>query len=294
MSARSGTPVSAVSWWRERSLLPEVQHLSHAVVSRAIPYGYRQQRFPRWYQIDHQRRGSADVWFDDDLLEVAAGEIVVYRPGIAHGGVGGVAHPGEISCVVFGFPVGDSLPGMARATCTALARAFARLPATLPATPAIAESFAIMVAEFARRGSHAELVARGAFHRLLVEVARLGERAAAAPRIQPSSPRMRETLAWIDANLGAIGSLAEVAGFMGTSVPRLRGRFLRELGCTPKAHLLRRRVQRAKRLLAEGRASVLAIALEVGFGSSQHFATTFRRLAGMTPMAYRRLAASRR
>jgi AraC-like DNA-binding protein len=48
------------------------------------------------------------------------------------------------------------------------------------------------------------------------------------------------------------------------------------------------RLEEAKRLLAGGGASVTTIALELGFPSSQHFATVFRRAVGCTPGAFAR------
>ncbi len=59
-------------------------------------------------------------------------------------------------------------------------------------------------------------------------------------------------------------------------------------GQTPKQYQLRCRLQEAKRLLHGTNQSVTAIALDLGFSSSQHFATVFRRLEGTTPSAFRR------
>jgi len=57
-------------------------------------------------------------------------------------------------------------------------------------------------------------------------------------------------------------------------------------GHSIKQHLLHLRIEEAKRLLAHGRSSVTTVAFELGFASSQHFATVFRRMVGCTPSSF--------
>ena len=58
-------------------------------------------------------------------------------------------------------------------------------------------------------------------------------------------------------------------------------------GCTPHALLLQKRVERAIVLLSDRRARVNEIAMLTGFSSPSHFVSTFHRLTGVTPAAYR-------
>lgn len=57
---------------------------------------------------------------------------------------------------------------------------------------------------------------------------------------------------------------------------------------SPTEYLNSKRLENAKRLLLESDQSVLQIALQCGFGSSQYFATVFRRQEGITPRDYRK------
>ena len=52
-----------------------------------------------------------------------------------------------------------------------------------------------------------------------------------------------------------------------------------------RAHLLR--IDEARRLLTETRMDITSIAIELGFSSSQHFASRFKNLTGRTPSDYR-------
>ena len=60
-------------------------------------------------------------------------------------------------------------------------------------------------------------------------------------------------------------------------------------GMTPHRYLLSRRIERARRLLAETNMSIAQIAYLCGFSSQAHLTIAFRRLVGHTPGGYRQL-----
>jgi len=70
--------------------------------------------------------------------------------------------------------------------------------------------------------------------------------------------------------------------------------FSRVVGVTPHQYLLRSRLRRAARLLAEGGPSITDVAYEVGFGDLSNFVRTFRRAAGISPGRFRRAASGDR
>ncbi|RYF85660.1 MAG: AraC family transcriptional regulator, partial [Chitinophagaceae bacterium] len=59
-------------------------------------------------------------------------------------------------------------------------------------------------------------------------------------------------------------------------------------GFSPMSYLINIRISMAIRLLKKPEAQVTAIALDTGFYSSQHFATTFKKLTGYTPSEFRK------
>lgn len=81
-------------------------------------------------------------------------------------------------------------------------------------------------------------------------------------------------------------SLEEIAGLVGMSRSALARLFLVCRGRPPCARFREIRLERAKKLLAEGGRSVTQVAMETGFASSQHFAGAFRRHFGRTPSHY--------
>ena len=104
-------------------------------------------------------------------------------------------------------------------------------------------------------------------------------------------PRIRRRVEdYIEANLDApirIGDLADVAGLSEFHFARM---FKAATGEAPHGFLQRRRMERAKRLLAETRMPMAELALACGFASQSHFAASFRKQAGLTPRQYRAAA----
>lgn len=63
--------------------------------------------------------------------------------------------------------------------------------------------------------------------------------------------------------------------------------FKRETGESIIRYLLKRRIEEAKRLLAEGSLPLKAIAEAVGFEDYNYFSRTFKKMAGLTPREYK-------
>jgi AraC-like DNA-binding protein len=59
------------------------------------------------------------------------------------------------------------------------------------------------------------------------------------------------------------------------------------LGVTPHQYLVRARLRRAARLLAEDDRDVTEVAYDVGFNDLSNFVRTFHRAAGVSPLKFR-------
>jgi LacI family transcriptional regulator len=75
---------------------------------------------------------------------------------------------------------------------------------------------------------------------------------------------------------------------VGLSRSVLERRFYQHLGRTPKAEILRVKIEKAKMLLVGTDHSSERIARLSGFASLEYFTTAFRRMVGMKPQAYRK------
>jgi AraC family transcriptional regulator len=88
---------------------------------------------------------------------------------------------------------------------------------------------------------------------------------------------------YVEANLEADLSLAELAAVAGLSVPHLTALFRRTMGQSLHRYVVERRVIRARALLLDSRASIAETALSVGFAHQSHLSRWMRRLLGVTP-----------
>jgi AraC family transcriptional regulator len=96
---------------------------------------------------------------------------------------------------------------------------------------------------------------------------------------------------FMEAHLDRPVALAEIAAACGLSPTHFARRFKAAMGVPPHQHLMRLRVERAKRLL-QGHLPIVEIALVCGFAHQEHLTRVFRQVTGMTPASFRRAAQS--
>lgn len=92
---------------------------------------------------------------------------------------------------------------------------------------------------------------------------------------------------YIEAHLGADITLSDLAGLLDLPIDAFARRFKATTGRAPYAYVIERRVRRAELLLTGTDMELASIGLSLGFSSQSHFTTTFRRMNGATPRAYR-------
>jgi len=95
---------------------------------------------------------------------------------------------------------------------------------------------------------------------------------------------------WIDANSHEEIDLEAAARSAGLSAFHFLRLFAKVLGVTPHQYLVRSRLRRAARLLADEERSITDVAFAVGFGDLSNFVRTFHRAAGVSPRTFRRAA----
>jgi AraC-like DNA-binding protein len=84
-------------------------------------------------------------------------------------------------------------------------------------------------------------------------------------------------------------TVEEMAALVGLGTTAFSDKVKSFTGFSPMSYLINIRISEAIRLLKKPRAQVTSIALDTGFYSSQHFATTFKKLTGYTPSEFRKI-----
>jgi AraC family transcriptional regulator len=99
--------------------------------------------------------------------------------------------------------------------------------------------------------------------------------------------RLKQVLAYIEDNLAEDVSLGKIACVAGVGYSHFKGLFREAIGTPLHQYVIRRRLERAKALLAEGKLPIAEIALATGFAHQSHLARHMQRVFGISPREMR-------
>lgn len=239
------------------------------------------------YEICCLVSGAVDWWAGDEVSEVGPGDLYITRPGERHGGEAAVMNPCELYWVQVKMPLpSGTLAEPDRAALDAGLRAISTR--RFPGEPAIADCCQRMLREIARPSPLADLLMRSALHELLARVLDCYQRDRAQQGARQPSSAISDALHWLNANYAQDVSLAQLPREAALAPSQFHERFLLETGYTPGQYRTRLRIVAAKRALRQSATPVTDLAHQLGFSTSQYFATAFKKHVGMSPLEYRR------
>src|SRR5262244_4571875 len=123
---------------------------------------------------------------------------------------------------------------------------------------------------------------------LSIELLRLlqdgGPESKPSPRGGLAVWQQKRVMDFIEEHLSEDVSLNALADLVRLSPYHFLRSFKQSFGEPPHRYWTRRRIEHAKSLLANPRASITEIAFDVGFSTTSAFSATFRRITGQTPM----------
>ncbi len=224
--------------------------------------------------VIHQ--GAQRSWSGMGAVEAGPGDVIMVNPGELHDGMPLGGGPRAWRMVYL-----DA--GLAAAAAREAGVDPAALVPPVARDPLLARRFARLFDCLA--DSAADPLAREeALFRCLALALR--RHALAPPRSPGRSPTVTRALRRLEEAPAEPITLAELAALAGTGRFQLLRGFAREVGTTPHAYLVQRRVLLARRLLAAGMGPAEA-ALEAGFADQSHLTRAFVRQLGLTPARYR-------
>ena len=178
---------------------------------------------------------------------------------------------------------GGSLLGLAQKESLALWRELGKASRRhFPGTPEMKSQLDAILALLHGRGEPLKKTAvQNRIIAFLLELLAARERASA----EQGSQRLAQVIRHMESNLSdpdkltvdVLSSIAEL------SPSRFKALFKEKLGIPPAEYALRLRIEEARRRLAAEDATVMGVAIDLGFSSSQYFASSFKRLTRMTP-----------
>jgi AraC-like DNA-binding protein len=232
------------------------------------------------YTMAYLRKGSFGYRAQGRAHELVTGSILIGRPGVEY--VCSHDHVCGDECLAF-----DLVPSLVEALApggTGIWQAGALPP--LPELMVLGE-----LAQAAAEGRSDVDIAEAGMA-LAGRVAKIvsGKTGPAAAVTARDRRRAVEAALWIDENAPEPIDLDKAAHAAGLSPFHFLRLFRRALGVTPHQYLIRARLRRAARRLAEDDSPITAIAYEVGFADLSNFVRSFHRAAGVSPRRFRRTA----
>ncbi len=228
--------------------------------------------------------GSGTFYIEGRPHKIGVGTLFVARPGVIHQIVNDPGPEMELYWVSFGWKVDDPSAEKSR-----LATAF------LSSDAMVAEDDGSVIASWSVLRSAASGPALGNRERL-VHLASSLVLSIAIALVSESEPDdvknyehavARLAVRYVEDNLIRPLTLQEIAHFANVS-PRHLTRLFREFtGESPIRYVLRARLDRASALLLKTSLPIKAIAEQVGFTDEAYFSRCFRKLRGVSPIAYR-------
>lgn len=241
---------------------------------------------PGMMEISYLARGTQNYWMGKTCFRMSGGDLFVTFPDEPHSTGPDPEHCGLMFWMILELPERPEnfmgLPAkQARAYWEGLRnfphRHCSAGPGLQPILDGVFRTAALQQTPLQRARMHLGIL------EYLLEILSLAQR----EPVRALSPEMAAVVEHIERHIDEPLPVERLARESGLSIPRFKSRFRAEAGFPPAEFVLRRRIERASRLLSSTQATVLEIALQSGFTSSQYFASAFRRVTGMTPTAFR-------
>jgi AraC family transcriptional regulator len=145
-----------------------------------------------------------------------------------------------------------------------------------------------MVAEAQVHGPAARLYVESAAVVLAQRLSSLNHRQGAAPKAGLPPSLLRRAKEFLHDEMSRNPGITELSSAVGMNVDHFSRMFKRSTGLAPHQYLGNIRLERAKRMLAEGRAPIIEIAFEIGYSNPSQFSAFFRKRTGLSPSEFRR------
>jgi AraC-like DNA-binding protein/quercetin dioxygenase-like cupin family protein len=241
-------------------------------------------------EICYIERGRVRWWAEKKSYDVSGGQVYIAWPGEKHGGANDVLEPCKLFWMSLDLWPGGrkgkrSFLGLPPVEAKILVESLRSLPQRCFAGPQSLAAGYTKIAELIKRPRHplATVELRAALLEILVTVIRSGH----ARQGGSNSLMVSEAILLMERTLDEPLPLPLLAKKMGWSTTHFKVRFRKETGVPPAEFYLRRRMEEACQRLKKTQQAVTEIGLDLGFSSSQNFATAFKRIIGVTPRRFR-------
>ncbi len=277
-------------------ILPEVPFIGEFDLKNVVPNVLKADHHADQFEVHLIYDGIRELWVDapENILSIRSGFGIILQPSQWHGGAMDAQYPAWYNSIRFKIPIGKAatLPGVSLRQIAKIRQTLERVETPIfKFSSVLGNSLRRLLDEHRQRDRGMEVAARGAFLEFLAwlqrDLLRLQDTGSVNKTTSEPSAQIKNSLTYLEENLGTSFSVENMAEAAGLSPSRFRRLFHSQMGLSPHDYLARRRVELSKPLLRTGKKSVTEVAMDMGFASAAHFALVFRQFVGMAPSQWR-------
>jgi AraC family transcriptional regulator len=154
--------------------------------------------------------------------------------------------------------------------------------------PILGAAMQAICAEVLQGGHSGTIFAQGMLMVLATQLLRLFGSMNSAPKGGITGRQMRLITDYVDTHLDQEVMISALAAQAGLSEAHFSRAFKQTIGLTPSRFITQRRLEKAKRLLADTDETMVYIALVCGFSDQAHFSRSFQQAFGISPTGLRK------
>lgn len=264
--------------------VPELVMLGSDEIRKAV--SLTEHEHPGCFEFVLIERGKASWELDGIVYETLAGDVFHTHPGEKHRGGFNVIEPCKFWWVIISAPHHEGWLRLSPEDSLRIKETLMQLPRVASIGLQAVDSFRKLKKALTHNSDLQSVTVR---HALLDIILSLVEPGAGA-----KPPVADDLLRKFDKLVDKMGkepewrpTVEEMASFAGISASHFYRTFQEYTGEPPMNFVERLRVKEACRRLAEHPDSVTAIAFGLGYQTSQHFSTVFKRFMGVSPTEWR-------
>ncbi len=235
--------------------------------------------YENYYEVHLILDGTVNWWVESEQYTLQPGSVFLTKPGEVHGSLQDLVEP----CTLNWLQVDAGAlydPSIENDLATISTRHW-------HGAGALFDYISLMLAEVRHPKADSQRVLSAYLHLFLVQLIRQEK----SPASQPIFPKaFTKLLHFIETSVsnGTPVSMEALGAESGLSRSRLFQLFDQHVGQSPISYSRSLRIRHSRTLLKQPDIPITEIAHKLGFSSSQHFATVFKRITGVTPREYRK------
>lgn len=262
--------------------VPELILFGFDEIKSALPLSYHQHD---GYEFVLVERGKASWELDGQVYETKAGDVFHTCPGELHRGGFNVIEPSRFWWFIVTPPRTEEWLRLPLGESECIANALQMLPRVRHIGLQAIQGFRQLGDAINSNSPMRSTAVRQAVMGLLLAIVQPNERMFSLA--DDLTSQFDLLLRRIEDEPDWRPDVEELAGMVRVSPSHFFRTFQAYTGLPPMSYIERMRIKKACSLLAESTATITEIANRLGYASSQHFATVFKRIIGMTPVQWR-------